>query len=54
MLSERTGGCGWKLLAEIEAAYERGEIDAAEGHRRVGAIFGPAACVSDVPRRGWH
>jgi hypothetical protein len=40
-LKERTVGCGWELLAPI---------DAAEWHRRVGAIIGPAYLAGSDPR----
>jgi hypothetical protein len=41
-LNERILGRGWELIRPIEAAYERGDIDAAEWHARIGGIFGPA------------
>ena len=49
-LKERTDGRGWHLIEPIEAAYERGEIDAAEWHRRIGAIIGPAYLAATNPR----
>jgi hypothetical protein len=49
-LKERTVGRGWQLLDPIDAAYERGEIDAGEWHRRVGAIIGPAYLAAANPR----
>jgi hypothetical protein len=49
-LKERTVGRGWELFEPIDAAYERGEIDAAEWHRRVGAIVGPAYLAATNPR----
>jgi hypothetical protein len=49
-LKERTVGRGWQLLEPIEAAYERGEIDVAEWHRRIGAIIGPAYLAATNPR----
>lgn len=49
-LKERTIGQGWELLVPIDLAYERGEIDAAEWHRRVGAIIGPAYLAATDPR----
>jgi hypothetical protein len=39
-LKERTVGRRWQLFEPIDAAYERGDIDAAEWHRRMGAIIG--------------
>ena len=49
-LKERTVGRGWELFEPIDNAYERGEIDAAEWHRRVGAIIGPAYLAATDPR----
>jgi SAM-dependent methyltransferase len=49
-LKERTVGRGWELFEPIDAAYERGEIDEAEWHRRVGAIIGPAYLAATDPR----
>lgn len=49
-LKERVVGRGWELFAPIDAAYERGEIDEAEWHRRVGAIIGPAYLAATDPR----
>ena len=49
-LKERLVGRGWELFEPIDAAYERGEIDAAEWHRRVGAIIGPAYLAATDPR----
>jgi hypothetical protein len=49
-LQERTLGMGWEVLAEFDAAFERGEIDATEWHRRVGAIIGPAYLAATNPR----
>jgi SAM-dependent methyltransferase len=49
-LKERTVGRGWELFEPIDAAYERGEIDEAEWHRRVGAIIGPAYLAAADPR----
>jgi len=49
-LKERTVGRGWQLFEPIDAAYERGEIDAAEWHRRIGAIIGPAYLAAANPR----
>jgi SAM-dependent methyltransferase len=41
-LKERILGRGWQLIQRIEAAFERGEIDATEWHARIGAIIGTA------------
>ena len=49
-LKERIVGRGWQLIEPIEAAYERGEIDVAEWHRRIGAIIGPAYLAATNPR----
>jgi SAM-dependent methyltransferase len=49
-LKERTVGRGWQLFEPIDAAYERGEIDANEWHRRIGAIIGPAYLAAANPR----
>jgi SAM-dependent methyltransferase len=49
-LKERIVGRGWELLEPIEAAFERGEIDQPEWHRRVGAIIGPAYLAATDPR----
>jgi SAM-dependent methyltransferase len=49
-LKERTVGRGWELFEPIDAAYERGEIDEAEWHRRIGAIIGPAYLAATDPR----
>jgi SAM-dependent methyltransferase len=49
-LKERTVGRGWHLFEPIDAAYERGEIDAGEWHRRIGAIIGPAYLAAANPR----
>jgi hypothetical protein len=49
-LKERTVGRGWQLFEPIDAAYERGEIDAGEWHRRMGAIIGPAYLAAANPR----
>jgi hypothetical protein len=49
-LRERTVGRGWELFEPIDAAYERGDIDAAEWHRRIGAIIGPAYLTATDPR----
>ena len=49
-LKERIVGRGWGLLEPIDAVYERGEIDAAEWHRRVGAIIGPSYLAATDPR----
>jgi len=49
-LKERIVGRGWQLIEPIEAAYEGGEIDVAEWHRRIGAIIGPAYLAATNPR----
>jgi hypothetical protein len=49
-LNERILGRGWQLIQPIEAAFERGEIDAAEWHTRIGAIIGPAYLSASDPR----
>src|SRR5262249_23542889 len=49
-LKERTVGRGWQLFEAIDDAYERGEIDAAEWPRRIGAIIGPAYLAATNPR----
>ncbi len=49
-VKERTVGRGWELFEPIDAAYERGEIDEAQWHRRVGAIIGPAYLAATDPR----
>jgi hypothetical protein len=49
-LKERTVGRGWQLFEPIDAAYERGEIDRGEWHRRIGAIIGPAYLGAANPR----
>jgi hypothetical protein len=49
-LNERILGRGWELVQPIEAAYERGEIDAGEWHARIGAIIGPAYLAATNPR----
>lgn len=49
-LKERTVGRGWELVEPIDVAYERGEIDEAEWHRRVGEIIGPAYLAAIDPR----
>src|SRR5207244_9228801 len=49
-LKERIVGRGWQLIEPIEAAYERGEIEVAEWHRRIGAIIGPAYLAATNPR----
>ena len=54
-LQERMLGLGWEVFGAIDAAYERGELDAPEWHRRVGAIIGPAYLAATDPRAqsGW-
>jgi hypothetical protein len=49
-LKERVTGRGWELLEPIEQAYEDGEIDEEEWHRRMGAIIGPAYLAGADPR----
>jgi hypothetical protein len=49
-LKARTVGRGWRLLEPIDVAYERGEIDASEWHRRIGAIIGPSYLAATSPR----
>jgi SAM-dependent methyltransferase len=49
-LKERIDGHGWQLLDPIDAAYERGEIDAGEWHRRIGAIIRRAYLAATSPR----
>jgi hypothetical protein len=49
-LKDRTVGRGWELFEPIDAAYDRGEIDLVEWHRRVGAIIGPAYMAAADPR----
>jgi hypothetical protein len=49
-LKERTVGRGWQLFEPIDVAYERGEIDAGEWHRRIGTIIGPAYLAAANPR----
>jgi SAM-dependent methyltransferase len=49
-LKERIEGRGRELFDPIDAAYEKGEIDAAEWHRRIGAIIGPAYLAATDPR----
>src|SRR5215813_12126941 len=49
-LKDRIVGRGWQLFEPIDAAYDRGEIDLAEWHRRVGAIIGPAYLAAADPR----
>src|SRR5438128_4241880 len=49
-LNERILGRGWELIQPIEAAYERGEIDAGEWHARIGAIIGRAYLAATDPR----
>jgi hypothetical protein len=49
-LRERTLGPGWELFAAIDATFERGEIDAGEWHRQVGAVIGPAYIAATDPR----
>jgi SAM-dependent methyltransferase len=49
-LNERILGRGWGLIQPIEAAFERGDIDAAEWHTRIGAIIGPAYLSATDPR----
>ena len=49
-LNERILGRGWQLIQSIEAAFERGDIDAAEWHARIGATIGPAYLSATDPR----
>ena len=49
-LNERILGRGWELIRPIEAAYQRGDIDATEWHARIGAIIGPAYASATDPR----
>jgi SAM-dependent methyltransferase len=49
-LNERILGRGWEEIQTIEAAYERGDIDAAEWHSRIGAIIGSAYLGASDPR----
>jgi hypothetical protein len=49
-LNERILGRGWRLIQPIEAAFERGDIDAAEWHARIGAVIGPAYLSATDPR----
>jgi SAM-dependent methyltransferase len=49
-LNERILGRGWQQFQPIEATFERGEIDAAEWHARIGAIIGPAYLSATDPR----
>jgi len=49
-LNERILGRGWELIQPIEAAYERGELDAGEWHARIGGIIGPAYLAATDPR----
>lgn len=49
-LKERLLGRGWQLFESIDAAYERGDIDLTEWHRRVGLIIGPAYLAATDPR----
>ena len=49
-LKERIVGRGWQLIEPIEAAYEGGEIDVVEWHRRIGAIIAPAYLAATNPR----
>jgi hypothetical protein len=49
-LNERTLGRGWQLIKSIEVAFERGDIDSIEWHRRIGAIIGPAYLAAADPR----
>ena len=49
-LNERILGRGWELIQPIEAAYERGEIDAGEWHARIGAIIGRPYLTATDPR----
>jgi SAM-dependent methyltransferase len=49
-LNERILGRGWQRIKAIEEGYERGEIDAAEWHRRIGAIIRPAYLAAKDPR----
>jgi SAM-dependent methyltransferase len=48
--NERILGRGWQLIQPIEAALQRGEIDAAEWHARISAIIGPAYLSATDPR----
>lgn len=48
-VKERTVGRGWELFEPFDVAYERGEIDEAEWHRRVGAIISPAYLAATDP-----
>jgi len=47
---ERMRNGGYDLIEPIERAYEAGEIDADEWHRRVGAIVSAAYLAADNPR----
>lgn len=49
-LNERILGRGWKDIQTVEAAYERGDIDAAEWHARIGAMIGRAYLNGADPR----
>jgi SAM-dependent methyltransferase len=49
-LKERIIGLGWQEWEAIDDAFERGEIDQAEWHRRTSAILGPAYLGADNPR----
>ena len=49
-LNDRILGRGWQRFQPIEAAFQRGEIDAAEWHARIGAVIGPAYLSATDPR----
>ena len=49
-LNERILGRGWELIQPIEAAYERGDMDAAEWHARIGGIISTAYLAATDPR----
>ena len=48
--NQRILGRGWQRIQAIEAAFERGDIDGAGWHARVGAIIGPAYLSATDPR----
>ena len=47
---ERTLGRGCQLIESIDAAFDRGDIDRVEWHRRIGAIIGQAYLAAADPR----
>lgn len=44
----------WREVAEVDAAYERGDIDDAGWHRAMADLIVPAYLAGDVRRGSGH